>query len=145
MLIDMSGGPVALNRTGRAGRPSAAPRTDALKAAKDFRGTIPSHWLYRLSAEAEFLDVIGTKVLRLSFPPCYSQSPLRLDFTPPPPPPPKKIVAWNWFVNIVYGETSSLRIHYSMPRSLNEIVRPWIRLQPGRAYFPPDMKKVNSN
>ncbi len=38
-LIDMCGGLVALARSGRVGRPSAAPRTDALQAAKDFRGT----------------------------------------------------------------------------------------------------------
>jgi hypothetical protein len=34
---------------------------------------------------AEFVDVLGTKVLHKSFPPCYSQSPLPMDFTPPPP------------------------------------------------------------
>ncbi len=38
------------------------------------------HTNIRCCTEAEFLDVIGTKVLR-SFPPCYSQSPLLTDFT----------------------------------------------------------------
>jgi hypothetical protein len=38
----------------------------------------------RCRPEAEFLDVIGTKVLK-EFPPCYTcaQSPLLMDFTPP--------------------------------------------------------------
>jgi hypothetical protein len=44
------------------------------------------------SSEAEFLDVIGTKVLRV-FLLCYLQSPILADFTPlpPSPPPPSKI------------------------------------------------------
>ncbi len=37
------------------------------------------------SSEAEFLEVIGTKVLRVFF--LAIQSPLQTDFTPPPPPP----------------------------------------------------------
>ncbi len=41
-------------------------------------------------AEIEFLNVIGTKVLK-SFPPCYSQSPLLKDFTPPP------LIEEKWF------------------------------------------------
>jgi hypothetical protein len=59
------------------------------------------------SPEAEFLDVIGTKVLTLKkFPPCFSQSPLLTDFTPASHPPQK------WFaticnVNIVCGNFNS--------------------------------------
>jgi hypothetical protein len=59
------------------------------------------------SPEAEFLDVIGTKVLTLkNFPPCFSQSPLLTDFTPASHPPQK------WFaticnVNIVCGNFNS--------------------------------------
>jgi hypothetical protein len=46
-------------------------------------GTDPE--LFSRTPEAEFLDVIGTKVSRV-YPPCYSQSPLLKDFTPLPPP-----------------------------------------------------------
>ncbi len=55
--------------------------------------------LYKLSClsssspEAEFLDVIWHKILKI-FPPCYLQSPLQLDFTPPPPPPSLSKSAW---------------------------------------------------
>ncbi len=63
------------------------------------------------------------------FPPCYSQSPLLIDFTPPPPPPDKS--GWKLACNVnivqVYGN-SSLRTLKIMPRNLNEIVRSWIWL-----------------
>jgi hypothetical protein len=55
--------------------------------------------------EAEFLDVIGTKVLRV--PPCYSQSPLLMDLTPTPPPPSKSGLKLVCNVNIVYGNLKS--------------------------------------
>jgi hypothetical protein len=38
-----------------------------------------------------------------SFPPCYSQSPLLMDFTPPPPPPSKSGFILVCFVIIGYG------------------------------------------
>ncbi len=47
---------------------------------------------WHFSTEALFLDVIGTKDLRV-FLLCYSQSPLLRDFTLPPSPPEQ-----NWFV-----------------------------------------------
>ncbi len=75
------------------------------------------------NAEAEFVDIIWTKV----FPPCYSQSPLLTDSTPTPLS--WAEVVWNWFVmSRLYTETSSLRTLKSMPRNLNEIVRSRIRL-----------------
>ncbi len=62
----------------------------------------------------EFLDVIGTKVLRVrkkslrSFPPWYSQSPLLTDFTQPPPPPlSKRCLKLVCNVKIVYGNLKS--------------------------------------
>jgi hypothetical protein len=61
--------------------------------------------------EAEFLDVIGTKVLTKSFPSCYSQSSKQTDFTPqsPPPPPPlsKSGLKLVCYVNILYGNLKS--------------------------------------
>ncbi len=74
--------------------------------------------------EAKFLDVIVTKVLRDVFPPCYSESPLKKDFTPPPPSS-KSGLKLVCNVNITY----SLRTLKIMLRNLNEIVRSWIRLQ----------------
>jgi hypothetical protein len=68
--------------------------------------------------EAEFLNVIGTKVSRV-FPLLFTVS-----STPPPPPEPK------WFVmQTLYTETSSLRTLKIMPRNFNEIVRSSIRPQ----------------
>jgi hypothetical protein len=54
--------------------------------------------------EAEFLDVIGTKVFLLAI-----QSPLLTDFTPlpPPPPPSKSDLKMVCNVNIVYGNLKS--------------------------------------
>ncbi len=85
---------------------------------------LPSRWNVRqkvviatlcvysvVQTEAEFLDVIGTKVLRVSLHAIHShlylsESGLKLVCN----------------VNIVYG-TSCLRTLKSMPRNLNEIVR----------------------
>ena len=55
-----------------------------------------------IQPEAEFLDVIGEKSLRV-FPPCYSQSPLHAPnkFTPPPPPLSKSGLKLVCNVNIV--------------------------------------------
>jgi hypothetical protein len=75
----------------------------------------PSSLLHNThSAEAKFLD--GIK----SFPPCYSQSPLQMDFTPPPPDKSGLKLVCN--VNSVYGNLS-LRTFDITPRNLNEIVR----------------------
>ncbi len=46
----------------------------------------PSQYISLIKAETEFLDVIGTKVLRVFLLAIYSQSPLLTDFTTPPPP-----------------------------------------------------------
>ncbi len=73
--------------------------------------------------EAEFLDVIGTKVLK-SFPSYYSQSHLPMDFTPThplPPPLSKSGLKLVCNVIIVYGNLS-LKTLKIMPRNLNEIV-----------------------
>ncbi len=61
----------------------------------------------------------------LSFPPCYSRSPLLMDFTPPPLPWSKSRLKLVWNVNIAYI-LITLKI---VPRNRNEIVRSWIRLQ----------------
>ncbi len=79
----------------------------------------PIIFLFGSISKAEFLDVIGTKVLRV-FPPCYSQ-------TPAPFHPLEQI----WFetgllCKTLYTETSSLKTIRIMPRNLNEIVRSWI-------------------
>jgi hypothetical protein len=55
-------------------------------------------------ADAEFLDVIGTKSLKC-FPPCSPQSPLLKDFTPPPLRKSGLKLVCN--VNIVYGNLKS--------------------------------------
>jgi hypothetical protein len=69
---------------------------------------------YKLQAEAEFLDVIGTNNSLKSFPPCYSQSPQLTDI---PSPPPLPGVFWNWFImSTLYTETSSLRTLKIIPR-----------------------------
>ncbi len=60
-----------------------------------------------------------------SFPPCYSQSPLLMDFTPPAPPLSKSGLKLVCNASL-YTETSSLRTLKIMPRILNEIVRLWI-------------------
>ncbi len=58
-------------------------------------------------AEAEFLDVIGTKVLRV--------------FSTPPSPLPKMV--WNWFVmETLYLETSNMRTFKIMPRNFNQFL-----------------------
>jgi hypothetical protein len=71
--------------------------------------------------EAEFLDIIGTKVLWVFFLAINSQL-YTNGFYPPPPPPCKSGLKLVCNVNIVYG---NLNI---MPRNLNEIVHSWIRL-----------------
>ncbi len=43
----------------------------------------------------------------MSFPPCYSQSPLLTDFTPPPPPLNKSGLKLVYNVNFVYGNLKS--------------------------------------
>ncbi len=61
-----------------------------------------------------------------SFPPCHSQSPLLMDFTPPPL---LNKSGLKLVCNVkFYMETSSLRILKVMPRNLIEIVRSWIQL-----------------
>ncbi len=76
-----------------------------------------------ISPEAEFLDVIGTKVSSLLQ---YSQSPLLTDFTLPPP---RSKSGLKLVCNVNITETSSLRTLKIMSRNLNEIVSSWIRLQ----------------
>ncbi len=70
------------------------------------------------NTEAEFLDVIGTKVLRVLLLAIHSHFyslPLWAK------------VVWNWIVmKILYTETSSLRTLKILPRNFNEIVRSWI-------------------
>ncbi len=80
--------------------------------------------IYILPAVApqdEFLDVIGTKVFK-SFPHCYSQSPVQLDFTPLSPP--------EWFETGLLcknrmreSQDSTSRTLKIMPGKLNKIVR----------------------
>jgi hypothetical protein len=61
----------------------------------------------RYGTEAEFLDIIGTKVSRV-FPPCYSQLTLLTDFTPlSPHSPSKNELKLVCNVNIVYGNLKS--------------------------------------
>ncbi len=63
-----------------------------------------------------------------SYPPCYSQSPLLMNFTPFIPPR-AKVVLKNWFVMYrytLYTETSRLRTLKIMSRNINEIVCSWI-------------------
>jgi hypothetical protein len=52
--------------------------------------------------EAEFLDVIGKKVLRVFLLTIHSQSPLLLDVPTPPPPLSKSGLKLVYDVNIVY-------------------------------------------
>jgi hypothetical protein len=70
------------------------------------------------STEAEFLDVIRTKVLR-GFLLAIQRHLYEEIFTPPPP---WEKVVWNCFVIL---ELRTLKI---MPRNLNQIVLSWIRL-----------------
>jgi hypothetical protein len=79
-------------------------------------------FLQSMRAEAEFLDVIRAKVLRVFLLAIHSHLHERI------PPSPRGKVVWNWFVTL-YTETSSLRTLTMMPRNLNEIVCSWIRLQ----------------
>jgi hypothetical protein len=68
--------------------------------------------------EAEFLDVIGTKVSLL-----FTVT-STISNCPPPPPSSKSGLKLVCNVNIVqYMETSCLRFLKLMPRNLNEIVR----------------------
>ncbi len=70
--------------------------------------------------EAEFLDVIGTNVLRVSSL-LFTVNSTNGFYSPPPRPPWVKIF-WNWFVMLtLYSETSSLETLKIMPRNLNEI------------------------
>jgi hypothetical protein len=79
--------------------------------------------------EAEFLDVIGTKVFA-------SHTVTSTNGFYPPPSPWAKVV-WNWFVMLtLYTETSSMRTLKIMARNLNEIVRSWIRLQFKKKFQP---------
>jgi hypothetical protein len=61
-------------------------------------------------SEAEFLDVIGTKVFKSlqSFPPSLFTVASTNGFYPPPPPPPSKsVLKLVCYVNIVYGNIKS--------------------------------------
>ncbi len=60
-----------------------------------------------------------------SFPPCYAQSLLLMDFNPHP----RAKVGWNLFViETIFTETSNLRTLKIMPRNLYKIGRSWLRL-----------------
>ncbi len=74
------------------------------------------------STEAEFLDVIGTKNVRVFLLVIHSHR----DFTRPPLEQKLKLVC---NVNTVYTENSSLRTLKIMPRNLNEIVCSLIRFK----------------
>ncbi len=92
-------------------------RKKTCRYADDAEGTNKKY------SEAEFLNVIGTKVCK-SFPPCYSQSPLLTDDTPPPSPPSKSGLNHVCYVNIVYDNLKS----ENSQDYANEIVHSWIRL-----------------
>ncbi len=59
--------------------------------------------------EAEFFDVIGTKVLRVFL--CIFTVTSTNDFTPPPPPPSESALKQVCNVNIVYGNLKSENSH----------------------------------
>ncbi len=82
-----------------------------------------SKYLTLRCSEADFLDAIGTKVLRVFILAIHSHLYKRiLLFTPPP----SAEVVCNVTLNT---ETSSLRTLKIMPGNLSKILRSWIRLQ----------------
>ncbi len=69
-------------------------------------------------SEAEFLDVTGTKVLRVFLLAVHGHLYWRILH----PPPPWEKVVWNWFVmKTLYKETSNLRTLKIMPGNLKKI------------------------
>ncbi len=68
------------------------------------------YWVYCLEgSEAEFLDVIGTKVVRVFLIAIHSHLYILTNFNPPPPPPPlrKRGLKLLCYVNILHGNLES--------------------------------------
>jgi hypothetical protein len=60
-----------------------------------------------LETWGRILGLNWDKILKRSFPPCFSQSPVLTDFTPPPPPPDKTDLKLVCNVNVVYRNLKS--------------------------------------
>ncbi len=82
-----------------------------------------------IQPEAEFLDVIGKKVLRVVLLDINSHLYRLTGLTPPPPPHPLSKSGLNLvcYVNIVFRNLKSENSQ-DLPRNLIEIVHSWIRL-----------------